>query len=164
MAVDATLGGVSSDSYISNAGADAYWLNRNNATWAAASSEEADAALREATQYLDAKYEWVGTLKSTDQALDWPRTGAYDREDRDISDIIPTKVKQATAELALQALSSTLVDPSADRGGQTKREKVGDIEVEYFPGASSQKLYAFVDMLLKGIVVNNGSTVNLVRA
>jgi len=163
MAVDATPGGSASDSYISNTDVDAYWVARNDVSWAAATSAEKDAALREATQYLDGKYAWVGVIDSTTQLLGWPRTSAYDDEGRQLTGI-PAKLEQACAELALQALSGMLVDPSADRGGKTKREKVGDIEVEYFSGASSQKLYAFVDMLLKGITLNSGSTVNLIRA
>ena len=164
MSVDAALGGASSDSYVSNADVDAYWLARNNSAWGAASSDEHDAALREATQYLDGKYDWVGYIKSTDQSLNWPRSDAYDDQGRNVSDIIPTKVEQACSELALQALSGTLVDPSSDRGGKTKREKVGDIEVEYFSNASSQKTYSFVNMLLKGLDENLGNSVDLIRA
>lgn len=163
MAVDATPGGATSNSYISNAGAITYWTDRNNAAWGAASSAEQDAALIEATQYLDGKYDWVGVIESTSQALGWPRSNAYDKEGRELTGI-PVKLEQACAELALQALSGTLVDPQADRGGRTKREKVGDIEVEYFSGASSQRLYAFVDMLVNGLTLNSGGTVNLVRA
>ena len=164
MTVDATLGGTDSDSYVSNADADSYWVDRNNTTWSSANNAERDAALREATLYMDGKYSWVGSLKATDQSLNWPRVNAYDVQGREVSDIIPVKVEQACSELALQALAGTLVDPSADRGGRTKKEKVGEIEVEYFSDSSTQKLYAFVDMILSSVTINSGSTINMVRA
>ena len=165
MSVDATSGGASSDSYLSNADADTYWSNRNESAWSDASSAEADAALREATQYLDAKYGWVGVIEDTDQALNWPRTDAYDNEGRLLSDI-PTKVESACAELALLALTGRLINSSTERGGKsTKSEKVGSIEVEYFKETgNTEKTYYYVDLLLTGLTNSTGNYVHLVRA
>ena len=165
MSVDATSGGATSDSYLSNGDADSYWSNRNESAWGDASSAEADAALREATQYLDAKYGWVGILADVNQALNWPRTDAYDNEGR-LSSNIPVKIESATAELSLLALTGRLINPSTERGGKsTKSEKVGSIEVEYFKETgNTEKTYAYIDMLLTGLTTNTGNYVHLVRA
>ena len=146
---------VGTDAYISQADADAYWLDRNNAAWAAASSDEKDAAIREATQYLDGEYAWVGSLADYDQVLGWPRVDAYDDEGRYYT-ATPSKVEQATAELALEALSGRLV-PAEERDGQVKREKVGTIEQEYFEGAPGGRSYRFVTQLLSGLIEGSGS-------
>lgn len=163
MSVDATLGGSSSDSYVSNAAVDAYWVNRNDSVWDAATSAEADAALREATQYLDGKYDWVGSIATTTQSLGWPRLGAADKENRDLTGIVPVGIVSSCCELALQALSGPLVTPGADRGGDTKREKVGDIEVEYFASAPSGKTFDYVKLLLKGLTTNGNGYVEIIR-
>ena len=164
MSVDATLGGASSNSYISNADVDAYWSARNNTTWSAATSAAQDAALIEATQYLDSKYQWIGYIASTTQSLGWPRTEAYDREGRELSDMIPVAVSSAAAELALQALSGRLVAVGSATGKDTSKEKVGDIEVEYFEAKSASAEYNYVDQLLKSLVINSGGYIHLVRA
>lgn len=59
LTVETGAGVAGADSYGSNAGALAYWVARPHssfaATVAAADSDDLDGALREATQYLDAK-------------------------------------------------------------------------------------------------------------
>ena len=155
------------DVYISVADADSYWLARNDATWAAATTAEKEKALREATQYMDGAYVFIGELTSLNQNLAWPRSGAVitsgNFRDKDFdSDVIPQKVEEACAELALEALSARL-RPAEDRN--VKREKVDVIEVEYLDFAPTYKTYSFVSMLLKGLVIGGGNSnsVNLVR-
>ena len=163
MSVDATPGGSSANSYISNTDVDAYWLARNSTTWSSASDTEKDAALIEATQYLDSRYTWIGYLADTAQALNWPRTDAYDKEGRELTDI-PNNVESSAAELALQALSGRLVNTGSSNGKVTSMEKVGEIEVEYFENANLKASYEYVDQLLTDLIINGGSYVHLVRA
>lgn len=144
---------VGTDSYISTADADSYWSQRNNATWAAASTAAKEAALREATQYLDGAFDWIGDLQSDTQSLAWPRLNAYITmgpfRGKLVTESYPQKIKDATCELALQALSERL-EPVQDRGGDIKRERVGDLEVEYMDGARSTKSFGFARKLLRG--------------
>lgn len=158
-----TLG---TDVYITVAAADTYWSNKDNSTWAAASTAVKEKALREATQYLDGKYEFIGQ-QDTDNVLAWPRFDAevvsgnfrgvfYD------STTIPPQVEDACAELALEALSARL-RPAEERGGAIKREKVDIIEVEYSDFAPSHKTYDFVSMILKPLIKAGGHSRSLVR-
>ena len=165
MSVDATSGGANSDSYIGNIDADDYWTAHNDSTWSDASSDERDAALREATQYLDGKYSWIGIIETLTQSLNWPREEAYDKEGRELLDV-PVKVEEACAELALLALSGRLLVPSTERGGKsTRKEKVGTIEVEYFKETgNTTKTYSYVDLLLTGLTANTVNSVYLIRA
>ena len=154
--------GVGNDSYMSLESADLYWSERNDATWAGAVVLAKEAALREATQYLDGRYDWVGDHPGGGQMLGWPRVGAGDHEGRPLTGI-PEKVAEATAELARHALTERLA-PAEARGGRTRREKVGALEVEYLAGAAGGRAYPFVTLLLKGLIRGDGNAPALVRA
>jgi len=154
MVLDVT--GADADAYDTVANVDTYWENRNNATWAAAATRDKEAAIREATQYIDSKFRdrFVGVIQSTSQALEWPRTSAWDRSGRPLNGV-PTAVKHACAELALAALSERLI-PVEDRGDKikSKTEKVGPITetTEYAEGAPAGRTYAFAEMLLTSVL------------
>lgn len=164
------------NSYMDVSEADAYFADRINATssggnqWMRASIEDQQGALVEATQYLDATYTWVwgnppwefnryrhltretlnmySPLQNSDQGLEWPRISAYDLQTYRLLDGVPQKVRSATAELALIALDGSLL-PTQDRA--VKREKVGNLEVEYQDNIGSRtQTFPFIDRLLKG--------------
>lgn len=155
------------DTYQTVAGADTYWAARNNSTWAAATTEAKEAALLEATQYLDSHFNWIGRLVDFDQPLGWPRAwatirvGNFAGKDFGTSEI-PEKLKRACAELALEALSERL-SPNLDRGGAIRREKVGELEVEYFNWAPSRKTYSFVRQMLRDIVTGTPTVRKVLR-
>lgn len=158
---------VGNDVYLSVADADSYWSARNNSTWSAATTAEKEKALIEATQYIDGAFSFVGTQK-TDNILAWPRfdvfirTGNFAGVSYD-SATIPPQVKNACAELALQALSSRLIEVT-DRGGMVKREKVDVLEVEYFDGAPGGKTYTFAALILRPLLNSSSSNKKLSRS
>lgn len=135
-----------------------------SATWDAATSPAQEAAIIEATSFLDTNFKWVGRIVDVDQPLGWPRLCAYDREGRALSDI-PTAVKNATAELANIALGGRLSAPQLAAGTPVKRERVGDVEMEY-DGYRADPSYDAVKMILRGIgtfLSANSGTIKLVR-
>jgi hypothetical protein len=146
--------------------ADAYWQDRDNAVWAGATTAAKEAGLIQATQFLDAGFAWRGSRIDRDQALDWPRIGAVDDEglERD-SNSVPTEIKQATFELALQALSGALL-PAESRGGLIDRVKAGSVEVEFAERAPAGRTYEFVERIIDGLTEGSarGATVELFRA
>lgn len=152
---------VGTDTYLTVAAADSYWSARNNSTWSAASTAEKEKALIESTQYIDSTFSFIGS-QILDNVLAWPRYDAtvlhgnfagkyYD------SSTIPPQIESACAELALQALSSRLIDVK-DRGGMVKREKVDVIEIEYSDFAPGGKSYKFAANLLKPLLRGTGGT------
>lgn len=160
---------VGTDTYLSVADADTYWSNRNNSTWSAADTADKEKALREATQFIDGAYEFIGAITSSTQVLAWPRVdaeilrgnmkGVYYN-----NTTIPPQIENACAELALEALSVRL-RPVEEKGGAVKREKVDVIEIEYQDWAPTKKSYDFVTMLLKPLLRSGGgSQTNLVRS
>lgn len=94
------------------------------------------------------------------QPLSFPRQNLFDREGIPVQGI-PNRLKFATAEYAVRALSKTLMpDPVIDASGRTvtaKREKIGPIEVQQSfeeGGALSQLIrpYPAADRLLSEYV------------
>lgn len=140
------------ESYVTEAEADTYFTNRNNAAWAA-STPAKEAALREAAQYLDGVFQFIGLPTNPDQVMSWPRDPGYDHQGRTIdTDEIPERLKQAQFELALQSVSGSLLAPY-DR--ETQSEKVGSLQVTYFRG-NAVKSYPFVTVILRDIIQSAG--------
>lgn len=159
--VEDGTGLASADAYISLADANTYWTDRGNSTWDAAADADKEEAIRRATEYLDSTFEWVGVRVSQTQGLDWPRYDVIDKDGYGIdSDAIPNKLAQATARLAVNALSGDLL-PVLDAGSvKSTRSKVGDLEKETVyqdGGAPRYQSYDFVTRMLRGLYVGKAS-------
>ena len=140
--------------YLTRAAADAYFADRAVAAWAAATVEAREAALLQATAYLDVAYRFLGALARPDQALAWPRQGVRDAEGRALTGI-PPAVAAATAELALIALLGDLA-PAARGSGHIRRERAGPVEVEYQATPPTGPRFPFIAMLLRDVAVPGG--------
>lgn len=157
---------VGTDVYISVANADTYWSNKNNSTWSAASTANKEKALREATQFIDGAFSFIGT-QNPDNVLAFPRydvyitTGNFAGISYD-STTIPPQVEDACCELALEALSARIMAVES-RGGLVKREKVDVVEVEYMDWAPSGKTYGFAAMILKPLTIGSKTIRKLSR-
>jgi hypothetical protein len=157
---------VGTDSYVTLSESNTYWSNRNNSTWSSASDANKEKAIREATQYIDGAYTFIGVMTSSSQALAFPRSGVYITEGnfrgRSIAgDVIPDQIKSATCELALEALGERL-DPT--NNDSIAKVKVDVIEVDYADFAPSKKTFSFVSKLLSGLVsTSSGGSFSNVR-
>jgi hypothetical protein len=118
LVVDSTVGGASANSYVSVAEADAYHDSRvTYATWAAASADSKARAVVSATRMLDDYICWKGNKAALTQALRWPRYSMFDRDGDSIdSNVVPTDLKYATAELAAALLTSDREKDADTRG------------------------------------------------
>jgi hypothetical protein len=158
------------ESLASVAQADAYHAVRANSLWATLTTEEKEAALRRATDYMEQMYrlKWKGTRASLTQALDWPRLNV---ELEDIGfgrfaayvpyNTVPKEVIQACCEMAFRAAGGELA-PDLQR---TVAEKtVGPIKTVYASGAPEYIRFRSVDLLLKSLLVSGGMGIRLVRA
>ena len=163
MALTVETGAVvaNAESYVTVAEADTYWSYRNNGTWAAAAPAAKEAALREATQFLDGSYKWAGSLVSSAQKLLWPRVVGIDRSGREISSTsIPSAIKSAQCELALEALGGRLM-ASLERGGAVASESVGALSVSYFQGAPGSRKYPFINLIVKDLTESGAGSVSI---
>lgn len=105
MPFDATVGGANSNSYVTLAAAEAYFLGRLNVTeWTDSEEWERQSALVMATQRLESEA-YLGVPTTTTQRLLWPRMWVYDRNGVAFSSsAIPYLIQEATCELALTIL------------------------------------------------------------
>lgn len=178
LVVETGAGVAGADAYVEVAFADTYHADRSNATWAAATQPEKEAAIRVATQYIDGAYyaRWKGSIINVLQARQWPRWGVQLEHTRSVSsaqydggflpglfpsNIIPEQLKQAVCELALRALSGPLA-ADLKRGGRVASVKVGPIETSYEAGAPAATVYQTVDQLLAPFIASAQQT-SLVR-
>jgi hypothetical protein len=147
----ATVGGSTSNSYVTRANAQTYFDGRLDVDeWTNASGADKDRSLIMATYRLEHE-EFPGTKAApTSQALEWPRYGTYDQNGTGWdSDEIPTPIERACCELAIALLKSpTLL---ADTGLEGfKQVGIGGGAVAVQPRASFKggKLPATVRRLL----------------
>lgn len=140
-AIDATVGGATSNSYATAAQADAYHeAHVSGATWAAATDDQKCRALVQATRHLDAYVEWDGYASSTTQALAWPRTGLYDPNTQAAlsSAALPDELIWATAEQARWLLTSDRAAESTAETQGVTRIAAGSVELEFAPTSGTR--------------------------
>lgn len=127
------------DFYGTLAGALAYHTARGNAAWSAGTvtDPQREAAILRASEALDGIYgpRFTGRKASRAQDRAWPRVGAVDHcaDDAIPEGETPAEVETATYALALAELTSPgSSTPTLTLGKSVKRQKVGNIEREFF--------------------------------
>jgi hypothetical protein len=129
--------GKSVNSYVTVAEADAYFEDRlDAAAWVEASSDEKAKALITATSYLDG-LDWLGTAVSSEQALAFPRNGAF-YEPRlgaevTLTAVVPDRIIKATYELAYHFLNN---DGLLDDTGSVINLQIASINLAKIKNAS----------------------------
>jgi hypothetical protein len=159
--VETGAGAANSESYISVANADARQTALGNTAWTGDTAAK-ESALRNATIYMTGAYRsrWTGYRITASQALDWPRVGVCADYWSVASDIVPTEVANACADLAVKALTGELA-PDLERG--IVREKVGPLETEYDRYSPQAKRYPAIDRMLAPYLFGSSGMARLVR-
>lgn len=141
------------NSYASVAEADAYHADRGNTAWAGIEVVKESALVR-ATDYIEQVYSgrWKGARLTDNQALEWPRTAAEG---------IPSHIKQAVFQLALEGVSGANLNPTLGRA--IKRRKVDVIETEYMDNAKAGNTRPAIDGLLRAYLVGVGINGKAIR-
>lgn len=151
--VETGSGVTDANSYASVADADSYASDRGYASWGSLTNPDKQAALIEASFYIDAQFQFVGNKVKYTQGLSWPRALAYDvSEQVDIpSNVIPIAVKRAAMELAVKKASGTVLLEDLAYGGAVKSEQAGPVAVTYKDDSPNTTLY-MITGLLKGLL------------
>lgn len=138
-ALDATLAGAISNSYVDAAEAAAIANNFPfGPDWAATPADDIDTALIVATRWLET-LSYGGTRCTTTQRLKWPRKGAECDGVTSTCSEIPYAIKEAEVILAWQYIQDPKSFPgfggsagdSAPAGTYIKRQKIDVLEIEY---------------------------------
>lgn len=168
MIVEDGTGLATANSYVSVVYADAYLDD----TWDAYTTAVKEAALIEATEYVDAIYgsRFMGYPLESDQALEFPRAALYDRYGRAVEGV-PDDLQKAVSRYAALAGAGDLCTTSSSSAmdaGTIKRKKIkaGAVEsdIEYVVGADSALLAAcagdvIADKLLAQYVSTGGGVI-----
>lgn len=151
MALIATVGGASSNSYVTMDEADTYFSTRlSMEQWIEYTESLQESALLEAAERLDQE-EYLGQIVSHEQAMKFPRYGIIDEESRVvISTTIPQRVKNAQCELALALLISpeTFTDGGLEQFSSVSVGQ-GDLALTIRGGATTAKMPSQVSRLLQ---------------
>ena len=134
------------NSYISEAELSAYATDRGITVTGTAA-----VLLIKAMDYLESM-DFKGRKRTQEQALQWPRYGVWVDNYYVGEENIPNDLKSALAEIALSIDAS--VDPLENIDRAVKREKVGDIEVEYMDAALDSVVLSKVSAKLKKLLNN----------
>ena len=147
------------NAYISTADADAYHLARSNAAWAEATTGVKEAAILEATTWLNGQ-SWKGR-KVASRTMAWPRADVVDGDGWPVATgTVPEVVGMACAELAGEIVAGS--DPLAVQGRAMSEMSVGPISISYEQGAAKAPTFPAVTALLRGLVYGAG-TIRMVR-
>jgi hypothetical protein len=174
MALDATVGGGSADSYADLAEIKAYW-DSVGFDYSAYSDTDIEQAARRAAAWLDGRYRrsfpgqrQYGRASGSPQTLEWPRSSALDVEGEAIPlDTIPSEVKNAQAEATRREVAGTTLSPDVTLGDTVTSESVGPISTEYAGIASvegQRPILTAVDEILAPLFQTTRSTKFLMRA
>lgn len=163
-------GDPAAESLCSVADALAYHAARGNDAWALLITSAQEAALRQATAYMESYYRerYAGFRQSVTQALCWPRAWVQIKDAPSgygrfaayyPQNAVPVLVANACASLALRASTGALT-PDLDR--ETLSEGVGGISITYREGAPQFVRFREIDLMLSPFMLPAGTS--LVRA
>jgi len=143
---------VNTNSYLSLSQANTWFADRPtlNSGWAALTQTAQEEALVLATDHLEQQYkgQWKGAIVSQKQLLEFPRTGLFDSDGRDLGSVPPGMVA-AICILGYKAVvDQEDLCPDVAPGGQPLSESVGPISSSYAKGASPLKRYVKIEGLL----------------
>jgi Putative DnaT-like ssDNA binding protein len=172
MALVATVGGASSNSYVTLAEANAYFTDRidstTNGDWTnddagvARTDAAKSAALVTATRRIDEE-SFLGVKVSTTQALKWPRVSVYDEDGFPFAtDSIPERVKQATYMVALELLRTDFIKENYLNNFSFLA--TGSIQMKQFTQQSAGRLPSEATRLLRMVLSSGSGGGRLVRA
>jgi hypothetical protein len=167
MSIDATVGGATSNSYVTRSEADSYFSNRlYSDAWNVALSDTKDAALITATSRIEQE-QYIGYRSTSTQVLSWPRTeavipdspGSFYRSYSWFSYYLPTEipqqVKDSVCEVALSMLAAG-GDGSAEAGLQPfKSIKLGSIVLDMNPQQKLSQLPTAAMQLLRNLRITS---------
>jgi len=167
----ATAGSASANSFVTLAEANTYMEARLNSTlWDAATDDSKNRSLIEATRELG-NLSWQGYTAADTQALAWPREWVTDPDSPTLdyydSTEIPTRLKNATCELAFQFIKAGTTDVAAlDSTSGVIRKKIDVLETEYaepWTRAKGLARYPRVLGFIRPLLASSGPVVDVIR-
>ncbi len=111
----------------------------------------AETLLVQAMDYIES-LSYIGMKSTATQPLQWPRTNVYIDGYLFADDDIPQELINAQMQVAMAIDVGN--GPLVTVARSTKRERVGELEVEYMAGASSTPIVRSINAMLWKILAN----------
>ncbi len=148
MALDATVGGASANSYSERADADAHFADQlHTDVWDAAIDADKDAALVMSTLLLDTEC-YNGTRVSAAQAREFPRNGLTHGGHVVANDAIPSQILLAHWHLAQLLLGTDLTAVKTQLQEGLKSLKAGPVTLTFFESFEHQTIPASIKAMI----------------
>jgi H2-forming N5,N10-methylenetetrahydromethanopterin dehydrogenase-like enzyme len=140
------------DAYISIPYVSQYFRGERLEAWETLTVDKQEDAIISATRYVDTAYEWLGTQKTLEQGLQWPRDGVTVGKFEIIG--VPKAVKQATAE-CIAFVMDNVSFYSEDASAKVTSEQVDTIKITYADpievGANVATKFEVLNNILRGL-------------
>tara|TARA_R100001443_G_scaffold115333_3_gene132860 strand:+ start:1272 stop:1772 length:501 start_codon:yes stop_codon:yes gene_type:complete len=165
MAIVTTIGGTTTNSYITVAEYEAFWTERNVTIGGSTSSKESE--LVKSADYINRAYDFIGEQQYRYQTMAWPRlTGIMLVKDWPIDpDTVPQDIKDAQAELAYLINQGATPFATVEGGAKVReKNKAGPVEtdVEYTNFRETPRFVA-IEGLVSPYTVYGGAQIKVIR-
>ena len=161
MTVEDGTGRADTDSYNDLAWADRYQGKRGRSEWAEATTLAKESALVRACDYIERGYGrlWPGEKVSIEQRFSFPRFGL-----EELCAPVPLWLKEAQCEGAwIELLEPGSLTGDGAEGLQLAREREGEVEREFHPGARGVRSWPEIHGILAPHILNP-SNIKVLRA
>lgn len=149
------------NAYAAIAFCDTYLADRGKTAWDSLTDSQKQAAIIEATDYLDVNFKYGGLrLNDSGQVTEFPRRSLYDANAVLVSGI-PERLQEACAELAYRASQGTELFPDLEFNASGRKVKdllkVGPITIEegLETGGSSAPRFPVVERILREFTLSS---------
>jgi hypothetical protein len=161
--VERGMGLNEANSYIDTVEADNYLSSTMYKKFAELSADEQIDCMVIASLFIDYSFNWKGQQKTLEQGLNWPRINVFFQGHNVPDNFIPSQIKKATV-MAIDLILKFGISVFQKTGeAQTKKEKLGAIETEYFETLKKTNLYnseySDINNILRGLFYEPNSGV-----
>jgi len=168
MALDTTVGGTSTNSYITLAEWQAYWSARNVNLTQHGHDDDHEANLIQAADYINRTFNFIGEQQYRYQKMAWPRlTGIMLVKDWPIDpDTVPQDIKDAQAEMAYLIHEGAKPFDTVSSGAVKRtKQKAGPVETETeYTNFREVPRYVAIEGLLAPYTLFGGAQIKVLRS
>lgn len=170
LVVERGTGRNNANSYIDTADVGEYLPSAMYKKFSELSADEQIDCIVTASLFIDYAFNWKGQQKTLEQGLNWPRVNAFFQGHNVPDDFIPLQIKKASAMAVSLILKFGLSVFQKTNEAQVKKEKLGQLETEYFETIKKSGLYnseySDINNILRGLFIepsNGVSTAEVLR-
>ena len=154
LVVENGSGLVDANSYVSTDDVGRGLPSADRLTWQALSADEQIDKCIIASRFIDSSFPWVGTQKTIEQSMSWPRVNVFFQGHRIADAKVPAQVKRATIMAAGILLRNGMeIFLTSGESKEIKRERFAVMETEYFEPHTNKgdaTNYPEINNLLRG--------------